>query len=80
MEILISQFPPTSPDLMTTVFLASFSGAGQMWSREKCDELAKEVVEQFDRVPVVSDFFRCVFGSGAESGVEIATEDKVGHY
>ena len=51
-----------------------------MWSREKCDELAKEVVEQFDRVPVVSDFFRCVFGSGAESGVEIATEDKVGHY
>ena len=28
------------------------SGAGQMWSREKCDELAKEVVEQFDRVPV----------------------------
>ena len=31
---------------------AVFSGAGQMWSREKCDELAKEVVEQFDRVPV----------------------------
>lgn len=25
------------------------AGAGQMWSREKCDELAKEVVEQFDR-------------------------------
>ena len=49
-----------------------------MWSREKCDELAKEVVEQFDRVPVVSDFFRCAFGSGAESRVEIATEDKVG--
>ena len=24
-------------------------GAGQMWSREKCEELAKEVVEQFDR-------------------------------
>ncbi|CAL1153190.1 unnamed protein product [Cladocopium goreaui] len=25
------------------------AGAGQTWSREKCEELAKEVVEQFDR-------------------------------
>ncbi|CAK9014979.1 Calcium-dependent protein kinase 5 (PfCDPK5) [Durusdinium trenchii] len=25
------------------------AGGGQMWSREKCEELAREVVEQFDR-------------------------------
>lgn len=55
----ISQFQPTlhtiiiaSTNCFTTVMCAVFSGAGQMWSREKCDELAKEVVEQFDRVPV----------------------------
>jgi len=31
------------------MFFFTQPGAGQTWSREKCEELAKEVVEQFDR-------------------------------
>lgn len=48
-EIIAGNLSPQLIESLPTLRRRESSGAGQMWSREKCEELAREVVEQFDR-------------------------------